>query len=370
MTLVDMDDADDKAHPRAARTLIGHESAAQTLQAAHASGRLPHGWLISGPRGIGKATLAYRFARYLLSDDQPSPAPGLFADAPDQTGLEVDMSGPVSRQIAAGSHPDLLVIERRFDPRRKRWREEIVVDDVREMGSFLALTPSMGGWRVVIVDAADEMNRNAANAILKLLEEPPSRTVMILVSHFPGRLLPTIRSRCRHMALNPLSDLQVRSLLATARPDLDAAEQAALVTLGNGSIGQAITMADAGGVAVYQQMIDVLADAPNFDVSRLYKLADDWARKPRDGKMAVFDMASTLLLDWLAQVIRAAAGGPPLRPIIEQETAIAARLLGHHSVDTWLDRHADVSQLFRRGKAVNMDKKQMILSAFFKMAEK
>ncbi len=365
----DQQEEDSTAHPRAASQLIGHSAAEQALLAAHESGRLHHGWLIAGPRGIGKASLAYRFARYLLNDAQPKAAAGLFADDAAESGLEVDSESHVFRQVAAGSHPDLLAIERGFDPRRKRWREEIVVGDVREMGGFLSLTPAMGGWRVVIVDAADEMNRNAANAILKLLEEPPSRAIVLLVSHHPGRLLPTIRSRCRQLLLQPLSDQQVSDLLATARPDIDGSEHAALVTLGNGSIGQAITLADAGGIAVYQQMIDVLADAPRFDTRRLYKLADDWSRSPRDGNGGVFDMATAMLLDWLEQVIRAAAGGPPLRPIIDQEADIAARLLGRHNVVEWLNRYAAIDGLFRRGKAVNLDKRQMILSAFFKLTE-
>ncbi|MEC8319253.1 MAG: DNA polymerase III subunit delta', partial [Pseudomonadota bacterium] len=304
-------------HPRASVDLIGHAAAVSALAEARQGGRLHHGWLICGPRGIGKATLAYRFARALLAGAPPADG-GLFGDAPVDD-LSVDAESAVFRQVLAGSHPDLLAIERGFDPRRKRLRDEIVVDDVREMGGFLALTPAMGGWRIVIVDAADEMNRNAANAILKLLEEPPARALVVLVSHNPGRLLPTIRSRCRQMPLRPLAEAEVAGLLARFRPELDAAEQAALVSLAEGSIGRAILLADAGGLDLYRQMIDVLADAPRFDIARLYKLADDWARTPREAAGDPFEIATDLLLAWLVRVIHAAAGGGPAPTLLAGE---------------------------------------------------
>ena len=137
------------------------------------------------------------------------------------SGLAVPPESGVFRRVAAGGHADLLTVERAYDPRRKRLRGEIVVDDAREIGAFLRLTPAEGGWRVVIVDGADEMNRNAANSLLKVLEEPPRRALLILVAHSAGRLLPTIRSRCRHVALSPLPNAVVRDLLARYCPDLD-----------------------------------------------------------------------------------------------------------------------------------------------------
>ena len=177
------------ALPRESETLIGHEAAEAAMYDA-ISGRVPHAWMISGPAGIGKATLAYRFARYVLSGGSGEESgPGLFGDElpPSTAALNVSRDDPVFAQIAAGSHADMMVVERGYDEKRKKMRGEIVVDDVRKIGSFLRLTPSLGGWRVVILDSADEMNRNAANAVLKLLEEPPRQALIILVSHTPGR---------------------------------------------------------------------------------------------------------------------------------------------------------------------------------------
>ena len=176
--------------PRENPHLVGHELAAGALVEAWGSGRLAHAWLIAGPRGIGKATLAYRFARFVLAGGEGGGNDGL-AMAPEH---------PVFQRAAAGGHSDLAVIERGLGD-RGRLRAEIVVDDVRKANAFLSLTAGEGGWRVVIVDAADEMNRNAANALLKRLEEPPSRVLFLLVSHAPSRMPATLRSRCRLLSL-------------------------------------------------------------------------------------------------------------------------------------------------------------------------
>ncbi len=148
-----------------------------------------HAWLITGAPGVGKATLAYRFARRLLAGVQPGDT------------LAVDPASPVFRRVAVGSHADLLTVEREWDDKKSRLRGEIVVDDARAISAFLRLTPAEGGWRVVVIDGAEHMNRNAANAVLKMLEEPPPRAVLLLTCAAPGRLLPTIRSRCRRLAL-------------------------------------------------------------------------------------------------------------------------------------------------------------------------
>src|SRR5439155_4379731 len=178
--------------------------------------------LLSGPRGIGKATLAFRLARFVLANGGGESAlGGLFGDS-DASGLAIAPDSGTFRRVASRGHADLLTVERAYDPRRRRLRGEIVVDDVREIANFLRLTSAEGGWRVVIIDGADEMNRNSANALLKVLEEPPSRALLLLVAHSPGLLPPTILSRCSKMALSPLDPALVRQLLPRYRPDLDS----------------------------------------------------------------------------------------------------------------------------------------------------
>src|ERR1700730_8760597 len=208
----DLDEDDDRGEtaeaavpaPRENPGLIGHDAAEAVLLQAFASNRLPHGLLITGPHGIGKATLAFRFARFLLSHAAEQGGGALFAPS-SPTSLALPTEHPVFRRVASSGHADLLTVERGIDPKRKRERTEIVGEDTRAIAAFLRLTPAEGAGRIVIVDTADEMNRNAANAVLKILEEPPDRAILILVSDNPGRLLPTIRSRCRPLSPPPVS---------------------------------------------------------------------------------------------------------------------------------------------------------------------
>jgi DNA polymerase-3 subunit delta' len=273
--------------PRENPEFVGHQGAVASLYHAASSGRLHHAWLIGGQVGIGKATLAYRFARWLL-------AGGTSAD------LAVPVSHPAFKRVAANTHADLLSIERRFDDKRKKMQSEIVIDTVLEVGKFLRLTAGEGGWRVVVVDGAEEMNRNAANALLKLLEEPPKRAILLLVSHAPGRLLPTIRSRCRTLNLAPLGDDEVEGLLRAQAPELSRADAARIARLSEGSIGRALTLAEENGVAIAGLVDEVLAGA--VAPARAQQVADTLARS-EDG----YEVFMSLLRSGLAAGARAAA---------------------------------------------------------------
>src|SRR2546421_13016166 len=185
-------------HPRETTDLFGHREAEMALLNAYRSGRIPHAWLIGGAQGIGKATLAYRMARFVLAHRDP-----LAADVRHAEALQVAPSDPVARHIAAGAHGSLLPLERSLND-KGRMRTVITVDETRETISFFGSTAAVDGWRVCIVDTVDELNPNAANALLKILEEPPQRSLFLLVSHSPARALPTILSRCRKLPLRPL----------------------------------------------------------------------------------------------------------------------------------------------------------------------
>ncbi len=276
--------------PRANSLLRGHAPAVAALHGAAISGRLHHAWLIGGQAGIGKATLAYRFARWLL-------AGATTAD------LSLDPGHPTFKRVAANTHTDLLTIDRRFDEKRKKMQSEIVIDTVHEVGKFLRLTPGEGGWRVVVVDGAEDMNRNAANALLKLLEEPPKCAILLLVSHAPGRLLPTIRSRCRSLNLSPLPGADVAALLETYAPDMTPPDRRNIAKLSEGSIGTALTLAEETGLAIAALVDEALADP--IPAARAQAMADVCARA-EDG----FEIFFALLRAGLAAATRAAARQP------------------------------------------------------------
>ncbi|MGE0117670.1 MAG: DNA polymerase III subunit delta' [Dongiaceae bacterium] len=335
--------------PRENPNFAGHPAAEQGLLRAWRSNRLHHAWLITGPRGVGKATLAFRFARHVLAGAEQ----GSFAMPP---------TASIFRQVAGGGHPDLLTIERRYDEKRDRMRTEIVVDDVRELGAFLHLKAAAGGWRVVVVDSADDLNRNAANALLKLLEEPPARALLLLISHAPGRLLPTIRSRCRRLTLSPLGEPVMRELLDAYCPGVSEADRQLLMRLSDGSIGRALDIAGAGGLDLHRQILEQLQRLPTVDAVALHALGDRFGRK--DGGDP-FRLATEILLGWLARTIRLAATGQADR---DAAAGAAMPLHGRHSLEQWLELWEKTTRLFARVDSANLDRKQVWVGAMLDIA--
>jgi DNA polymerase-3 subunit delta' len=361
--------------PRVNSYLVGHEDAERQLLTAFRSGRLPHAWLITGPRGIGKATLAFRFARFVLSMSASRQEPdmfGLSSAVALETGsdsLYVDPERPVFRRVASEGHADLLTLERRVDPKRGKLRTEISVDDVRNIGGFLFSTSAEGGWRVVVVDCVDDMNRNAANALLKVLEEPPANALLLLVSHNPGRLLETIRSRCRLLALKPLAVSTVVALIGEYLPDLSQDEATKLVCLSENSIGRALNLAEHGGLALHSELMDLLANLPTVDAVALHRLGDKLAKSDSDEH---FLTVTELLCGWLARLIRCAAAGTS-DVISESEEPREERLLLQQlapaaTLDRWLDVWEKTGRLLARVDSANMDRKQVLLTIFLDLA--
>jgi DNA polymerase III subunit delta' len=351
--------------PRANPDLVGHEDAESELERLYRSGRLPHAILLAGPRGIGKATLAFRFARFLLAQHDPGVNRQL-SGAGKAAGLAIDAESGVFRRVAAGGHADLLTVERAWDPRRRRLRGEILVEDARQITDFFRLTAAEEGWRVVVIDGADEMNRNAANAVLKIVEEPPERALLLLVSHNPGRLLPTIRSRCRRLRLAPLPRAVAVRLIRQYRPRLEAPEAEGLAALCGGRVGHALELADGGGLSVYRDLLDLLSRVPRIDVGRLHGLADRLARGDADD---AYHAMAELLLQLLARLATQPPTETEQTEIVAGEKAVVEVLCALADPGHWAALHAKIADEFGVADTLNLDRKQTLLSAFFAVEE-
>jgi DNA polymerase-3 subunit delta' len=358
-------------HPRETARLIGHDGAERDVLESWAAGRLHHAWLLRGPRGVGKATLAYRIARARLAAEEGD---ALFGPTAPDT-LDVAPDHPVARRIAAEAEPRLLTLTRELATKPGstalvtpyRLRAEITVDAVRRLGRFLHLSAADGGWRAVIVDAADEMNRSAANALLKLLEEPPERVILLLVAHAPGRLPPTIRSRCRALDLAPLGPADLTEAVTAAGGEAEAGM--ALAALSGGSPGEALRLAAVDGAALYARLVDLLADAPTLDRAKLMALVAEAEGRDAAERAATLSRLTALLLQRLA---RAGATGPAGRSAGPEaapgEAALAARLAPDlAAARRWAERAADIQRIDAEAAALNLDRAAAILDMWLRI---
>jgi DNA polymerase-3 subunit delta' len=344
----DRDDGDDGAskRPRQTTVLFGHEDAERALLESYKSGRIAHAWLIGGPPGIGKATLAYRLARFVLAHPDPG-AP----EVQNATSLAVDPDHPVARRMAAQAQGDLLVLERSLNEQTGKLYTVIRVDDVRRTVSFFGSTAGEGGWRIAIVDAVDELQREGANALLKMLEEPPQRSLLLLISHAPGRELPTIRSRCRRLLLRPLETTDVtRAITAATGLDTHEPEVRQAAAAAEGSVGRALGLLDGAAIALRQRMLDLFAQLPDPDPRALHALGEAIGGTDPRTLEAFMDMVN----GWLSARLntRLGEGGQP--------KAQMARV-----AETW----EKVNRAAREVEAYNLERKPLVFSVFGALAE-
>lgn len=318
--------------PKTNTELFGHEAAEAGLARDLAAGKLAHGILIGGPEGIGKATLAYRLARLLLPGGE--------------------------RRIAAGSHTDLLVVEKLWDAKKEQFANEISVEQARGIAQFLSLTPGEGQWRVVIIDPVDALNTAGSNAILKILEEPPPQAVLLLISHNPGRLLPTIRSRCRLLKLAPLSPEDFRRAMRLVAPQADAD---ALGPLSGNAPGLAARLEGQGALAMYGDMLALLADAPALDAAKIHAFAERFGSGAHE---------EWKLLKRLALFLFERAAMPGAKPILREEGPVLERLAALHPPHEWAKKWQRALEQFSLAQARHLDYKQLAIVFFHEIMEK
>ncbi len=327
----DSDRVEGFSHPRETFALLGQDAALGRAARALRAGRPPSAWLITGAPGVGKATLAYRIARYLLAFGATDAGP---------EDLRVPQDDAAARQVAAQSHPGLLVLKRAINPKTGKLMTVLSVDEVRKLAGFFGMTSGAGGWRVAIVDTADDMNDNAANALLKMLEEPPGNAMLLLLSSTPGRLLPTIRSRCQRLDLRPLDDSVMEKALAEYLREMSVAERASLARLSGGSIGAALTLATGDGGALAEEADRLIDQAREPDLLALMALGDRLYRI-QDG----LELFGAFLVESLSARIRAKAHS------------------GATGLDRWVALRERIEQGFGRATGLNLEPRQTVLSA-------
>ncbi|MGH6854774.1 MAG: DNA polymerase III subunit delta' [Aestuariivirga sp.] len=319
-------------HPRRRSVLYGHDAAEARLLNAHRSGMLHHAWLISGPRGIGKATLAYRFARFLLQHPKPGEAV--------LQSLLVPADSTIVRHVAAGAHPDLFVLQRAFDG--KKLKSEIAVADARKASEFLERTAGAGGWRIAIVDSADDLNTESANALLKIVEEPPPRSVFLLVSHRPGALAATLRSRCIGLALKALSHNDTLRVLQELPREAVAGDPRQAAELSRGSPGLALDLIGSRGAEVFADF----TARPLLTPARCVEIGAHFAGRETAEDYAVF---CELLIGWI--------GGKARQAALSGRGAALAKA------------HDDIASSLRQTDALNLDRRQTAVDALLVLGE-
>jgi DNA polymerase III subunit delta' len=335
------DETAEPPHPRMTDVLFGHSSAEAALLAAYRSGRIPHAFLIVGSKGIGKATLAYRTARFVLAHPDPA-APAVQA----ATSLAVDPAHAVARAIAAQAQNGLLILERTVNEKGVL-RQQIAVDDVRKTVPFFGLMAGEGGWRIAIVDAVDEFNRSSANALLKVLEEPPQRALLLLVCNSAARVPATLRSRCRIVTLRPLADADVAAALAAATgKSATDPEIAAAATAAEGSVARAFDMLDGDALELRERALDLLNRLPAVDAKALHALGEAIAGTDPQPLAAFVDTVNA----WLSQRL---GGG-------RAEVGRLVRLA---------DASARINQAARDAEIYNLERKPLVFSVFGLLAE-
>ncbi|ODR94426.1 hypothetical protein AUC70_07090 [Methyloceanibacter stevinii] len=346
--------------PREVDRVFGHDEAAQEFEEALRSGRLHHAWLLVGPEGIGKATLAYRLARTILAHAEAGDLiPGEPADvAPDH---------PIFRKVSGLAHPNLLLIRRTWMEKTKRYSQVISVDEVRRLRSFLGSTAGDGSWRVVIVDRADQLNQNAANALLKALEEPPSNTLFLLVSNAEGRLPVTIRSRTRALRLSPLDDPALAGAVRAAleRDGLEADEETLrmAMALSQGSVRRALELVTGEGIGLYNDIVATFEALPDLDGARVQRQAEKLASVNETEQLELY---LALLLGLIERLVHYGATGTGLRGAEEK---LAQRLLTAETLPAWAETWEAISAARAETFALNLDRGLLVLNSWFGLQE-
>ncbi|AHC73740.1 ATPase involved in DNA replication [Candidatus Endolissoclinum faulkneri L5] len=352
--------------PSASTELLGHEKEERELLEAYNSGRMPHAWLFSGPPGIGKETLAFRLAKFILSQEEDKAHQPFSRDLP--RSLAIDPNCQVALQVSSESHPDLKILRCKSNAQGKT-NSMICIDSVRSFKSSLHLKSSSGGWRVIIIDQAEKMNINAENAILKLLEEPPEKTLVIIISTAPNAMLATIKSRCRKLMLRPINDKFISRLITKVHPYLSNNDMNMILRSAEGSSGKALAFVEAGGATIYRNIINVVAKMPKVSGEDVHALAMNWCeKKSKNTNQDIFYIGIYMLLRWIERAILAVNQAPNIQEIIPGDLETGRMYISSIGLESAFHRRDAIQRLIKLENALILDRKQIVIEAFYILA--
>lgn len=360
--ILEIDKLENFPHPRDNAHLRGLEAAEQVLFDAFMSGKMHHGWIISGQKGIGKASLAYKFAQFILEYKTPEAA-----KAAGVEGLMPNHDAISAQQVRARSHPSLFVLKRAYNDKTKKYGQNINIENVRKAEQFLNKTVEKNGWRVVIIDSADDFNLNSANALLKSLEEPPKNTIFLIISSLPAKLLPTIRSRCRMLKLPDLDDGTIGELLQFYNVELNPDERDIILFLGQGSFARALEVIDVEGLEIYKKMVALLYQTPRISRDDIHKFGGELALKAVESKYIFFTEQYLAILSRLIKFISLGSEADKHFALPNVEIKLFNHLSAHFTLDALFSLWESSEQKFRINTAFNMDKKQTIITEFLNL---
>lgn len=349
--------------PRFNADFTGHKDIEPYILGLINNDNLPHALILGGPKGVGKSTFGYRLARGLLKKGIADPnQDSMFGDDTPATldSLYVAPDDPVFRKVASGGHPDFLGLERPMDERKGQLKNSMDIDTVRKVAPFLRMTSSEGGWRVVIINDADTMTRSAQNAILKILEEPPAHTLLILICHRVGALIPTIRSRCRLVTFNPLDTKTVVELLRQQYPQEPAADLTSIAAMAEGSIGRAVDLMEEGGQDGLHNVLEVLDNWENWDWPQIHRLAESLGRP---GQERAYNTFSQVLV-WTAETLLFAKARDEIALEAPLDHKALRNMLSHYSLEDWVKICENLKAHFEKFSHSHLDKRQAVLGAF------
>ncbi len=369
--LISSDQIEGYPHPKMTEQLFGHQFAEQEFISCFKSNKLHHGWLITGEKGIGKATFAWRMAKFLLTQPIPLREPnGLFDNSGENQNSDLDenLRETMTARILAESEPRLVVVRKSFDEKRKIFRSSIRVDEVRRLKTFFSLSVSDGGGRVAIIDCAEDMNIHAANALLKTLEEPPKDTIFLLVCHNPQSLLPTIKSRCRELRLRSLTESDLKSALKQINLTIPENDSNIYSLLGAGSVGNSIRLLEHDGAGLYRTLLSFLNQLPNLNGFELEKFVRTFSGIKNRSQLELF---IELLNMVIARLSKAGIMEHSLADqILEDEKKIFTKLCPNQvAAKKWAELAQTQSENLKRGLAVNLDPSSLILDTFFRIED-